>query len=87
MSNPTLAKRTRASDSNQPPPIPLSEAQMCALLAASYPLPPARAGWLHAVRLIRLILSVSSSNGVRNKNQPKMTSDGVQATIIPSRNA
>ena len=46
-----------------------------------------RAGWLHAVRLIRLILWVSSSNGVRNKNQPKMTSDGVQATIIPSRNA
>jgi hypothetical protein len=41
MSNPTPAKRTRASDSNQPPPIPLSEAQMCALLAASYPLPPA----------------------------------------------
>ena len=46
-----------------------------------------RAGWLHAVRLIRLILWMSSSNGVRNKNQPKMTRDGVQATIIPSRNA
>ena len=46
-----------------------------------------RAGWLHAVRLIRLILWVSSSNGVRNKHQAKMTSDGVQATIIPSRNA
>ena len=26
---------------NQTPPIALSEAQMCALLAASYPLPPA----------------------------------------------
>ena len=40
-----------------------------------------RAGWLHAVRLIRLILWVSSSNGVRNKNQPKMTSDGVRAGL------
>ncbi len=39
MSNPSPAKRTRASDSDQPP-IALSEAQMCALLAASYPLPP-----------------------------------------------
>jgi hypothetical protein len=26
---------------NQPPPIALTERQMCALLAASYPLPPA----------------------------------------------
>ena len=29
------------TEANQPPPIALSEAQMCALLAASYPLPPA----------------------------------------------
>jgi hypothetical protein len=29
------------TEPNQPPPIALSEAQMCALLAASYPLPPA----------------------------------------------
>jgi hypothetical protein len=28
------------TEANQPPPIALSEAQMCALLAASYPLPP-----------------------------------------------
>ena len=40
MSTPSPAKRTRASDSDQPP-IALSEAQMCALLAASYPLPSA----------------------------------------------
>ena len=29
------------TEANQPPPIALSEAQMLALLAASYPLPPA----------------------------------------------
>jgi hypothetical protein len=29
------------TEANQPLPIALSEAQMCALLAASYPLPPA----------------------------------------------
>ena len=29
------------TEANQPPPIALTEAQMCALLAASYPLPPA----------------------------------------------
>jgi hypothetical protein len=29
------------TEANQPPPIALSEAQMCASLAASYPLPPA----------------------------------------------
>jgi hypothetical protein len=34
-------KRTRVSESDQPPPIGLTESQMCALLAASYPLPPA----------------------------------------------
>ena len=28
------------TEANQSPPIALSEAQMCALLAASYPLPP-----------------------------------------------
>jgi hypothetical protein len=42
-------KRTRVSESDQPPPIALSEAQMCALLAASYPLPPAlRSAFLEA---------------------------------------
>jgi hypothetical protein len=56
MSNPSPAKRTRASDSNQPPPIALSEAQMCALLAASYPLPAtARSAFLeHCAREIAL---------------------------------
>jgi hypothetical protein len=29
------------TEANQPSPIALNEAQMCALLAASYPLPPA----------------------------------------------
>jgi hypothetical protein len=29
------------TEANQPPPIALSESQMCALLAASYPLPSA----------------------------------------------
>ena len=29
------------TEANQSPPIALSEAQMCALLAASHPLPPA----------------------------------------------
>src|SRR6266550_5890913 len=32
------------TEANQPLPIALSEAQMCALLAASYPLPPAALG-------------------------------------------
>jgi hypothetical protein len=32
------------TEANQPPPIALSEAQMCALLAASYPLPPQSRG-------------------------------------------
>jgi hypothetical protein len=37
------------TEANQPPPIALSEAQMCALLAASYPLPPAlRSAFLEA---------------------------------------
>jgi hypothetical protein len=37
------------TEANQLPPIALSEAQMCALLAASYPLPPtARAAFLEA---------------------------------------
>jgi hypothetical protein len=51
MSNPSPAKRTRASDSDQPP-IALTEPQMLALLAASYPLPPpARSAFLeHCAR-------------------------------------
>jgi hypothetical protein len=37
------------TEANQPPPIALSEAQMCALLAASHPLPaPARPAFLEA---------------------------------------
>jgi len=40
MSTPAPAKRTRVSESDQPPPIALSEKQMFAVLAASYPLPP-----------------------------------------------
>jgi hypothetical protein len=55
MSNPSPAKRTRASDSDQPPPpIALTEPQMCALLAASHPLPAtARAAFLeHCAREI-----------------------------------
>jgi hypothetical protein len=42
------------TEANQPSPIALSEAQMCALLAASYPLPPAaRAAFLeHCAREI-----------------------------------
>ena len=40
MSTPAPAKRTLVSESDQLPPIALSEAQMCALLAASHPLPP-----------------------------------------------
>jgi hypothetical protein len=47
MPNPSPVKRT---DSDQPPPpIALSESQMCALLAASHPLPPAlRSAFLEA---------------------------------------
>ena len=50
MPNPSPVKRTPASDSDQPlPPIALTEAQMCALLAASHPLPPAlRSAFLEA---------------------------------------
>ena len=37
------------TEANQPPPIALSEPQMCALLAASQPLPPAlRSAFLEA---------------------------------------
>ena len=38
---PLIAVGDTPNEANQPPPIALSEAQMCALLAASYPLPPA----------------------------------------------
>jgi hypothetical protein len=48
------------TEANQPSPIALSEAQMCALLAASHPLPPAaRSAFLeHCAREIATLLEL-----------------------------
>jgi hypothetical protein len=64
-------KRTRVSESDQPPPIALTESQMCALLAASYPLPPAlRSAFLEACAYLPNTDRLPSAHLVRGELGP-----------------